>query len=351
MKSTCLYIYLDRNHNWSGVFQKAKSQCKALNYIFITKFLYLQSQNRIGRFLESITILPIKIIKNILIFKNVHIYYRYSSTFFLFNILLFLIHRYIKLYVEINSKIRDELKLTHYIFLLFNNMGEKLIYNSADLVLAITPEIAHYVKNIDPNCKVKVIYNGYDPPDDINNDVHLKKVGLQEILRKCEAKKKFIWVGTPAPWHGLEKILQIIHQIDNACLFLVGDIIKIKQLNIPSELINSEKIYLLGKKSPHEIRILYSYCDFAFGAFGLEIKNMTEACPLKVREYLYYGLPVIIGSKDPQLDHLPFIHRYNNIYDLNKFIDYNFDKKIISNYAKNNLSWKIIFQYIFNSKH
>jgi len=348
LKPTCLYIYLDRNHYWSGVFQKANSQWKALSKYFNVIFFCLRSENRLGRIIESIAIMPVRILKNILIFKKIHIYYRYSSTFFWLNIFLFLIHRYIKLYVEVNSKIRDELKLSHDIFLLFNNIGEKLIYRSADLVFAITPEIAHYVNNIEPNCQVKVIGNGYDPPDDIYNDVHSKEVDFPEVLRKCEGKKKFIWVGTPSPWHGLDKILNIIHQIDNSCLFLVGDIIKINQLNIPSELLHSNKIYLLGKKPPHEIKILYSYCDFAFGSFGLEIENMTEACPLKVREYLYHGLPVIIGSKDPQLDHLPFIHIYNNMENLLKFINNKFDNKIISNYAKNNLSWVNIFIKTFN---
>ena len=39
--------------------------------------------------------------------------------------------------------------------------------------------------------------------------------------------------------------------------------------------------------------------DFAIGGFNLHVKNMEEATSLKVREYFAYGLPTLIGSRDP----------------------------------------------------
>jgi hypothetical protein len=43
---------------------------------------------------------------------------------------------------------------------------------------------------------------------------------------------------------------------------------------------------------------------------------MQEACPLKVREYLAYGLPVIIGCKDTDFtESAPFILRLPNSED------------------------------------
>ena len=41
-----------------------------------------------------------------------------------------------------------------------------------------------------------------------------------------------------------------------------------------------------------------SKADVAIGSLSLHVNNMNEASPLKVREYLAYGLPVVIGYKD-----------------------------------------------------
>ncbi|MFC0272285.1 hypothetical protein ACFFIX_12650 [Metabacillus herbersteinensis] len=38
--------------------------------------------------------------------------------------------------------------------------------------------------------------------------------------------------------------------------------------------------------------------DVAIGSLALHRNNMNEACPLKTREYLKYGLPTIIGYID-----------------------------------------------------
>ena len=43
-----------------------------------------------------------------------------------------------------------------------------------------------------------------------------------------------------------------------------------------------------------------SAADVAIGTLSLHTKQMEEACPLKVREYLAWGLPVIIGYKDTE---------------------------------------------------
>ena len=42
-------------------------------------------------------------------------------------------------------------------------------------------------------------------------------------------------------------------------------------------------------------------CVIAFGTLALHRKQMNEACPLKVREYLAFGLPVVIGYGDTDL--------------------------------------------------
>lgn len=43
---------------------------------------------------------------------------------------------------------------------------------------------------------------------------------------------------------------------------------------------------------------LLARADLAIGTLALHRKNMREACPLKVREYLAHGLPTVIAYED-----------------------------------------------------
>jgi hypothetical protein len=53
--------------------------------------------------------------------------------------------------------------------------------------------------------------------------------------------------------------------------------------------------------------------DVGVGTLALHRKSMQEACPLKMREYLAVGLPVMYGYQDPDIDALgPFALRIPN---------------------------------------
>ena len=57
---------------------------------------------------------------------------------------------------------------------------------------------------------------------------------------------------------------------------------------------------------------LYKKMDIAIGTLALHRKKMEEASPLKVREYVAYGLPVIIGYIDIDLNNEEFILNIGN---------------------------------------
>jgi hypothetical protein len=50
--------------------------------------------------------------------------------------------------------------------------------------------------------------------------------------------------------------------------------------------------------SRKEFEPLLARADAAIGTLALHRKAMQEACPLKVREYLAHGLPVVIAYED-----------------------------------------------------
>ena len=63
----------------------------------------------------------------------------------------------------------------------------------------------------------------------------------------------------------------------------------------------------------HEYEPVLAQADVALGTLALHRKSMQQAAPLKVREYLLRGIPVIIGYDDPDLrDDLWYVLRLPN---------------------------------------
>ncbi|WP_198264123.1 hypothetical protein [sulfur-oxidizing endosymbiont of Gigantopelta aegis] len=76
--------------------------------------------------------------------------------------------------------------------------------------------------------------------------------------------------------------------------------------------------------------------NIAIGTLSLHKKNMKEASALKVREYVAYGLPVILGYIDSDLDGCDFIlnvgnyerNIHDNLKKIKEFIRFWKDKEI-----------------------
>ena len=97
------------------------------------------------------------------------------------------------------------------------------------------------------------------------------------------------------PWIGLDLLLdEMSNNTDEFCLHLVG------QLNEKDyELaIQDKRIIIHGHKNADEIEKISESCWIGLSSFGLFRKGMTEACALKVRDYLRMGLPVFSGYQE-----------------------------------------------------
>ena len=75
-------------------------------------------------------------------------------------------------------------------------------------------------------------------------------------------------------------------------------------------------LHLHGLLRRREYLPLLAEADVAIGSLALHRKSMEEASPLKVAEYLAYGLPTIIGYSDGRFpDGAPFLLRLPNVED------------------------------------
>lgn len=91
-------------------------------------------------------------------------------------------------------------------------------------------------------------------------------------------------------WHGVDKILRLAEKTAGRLHFHI-----IGPENAGG---NQSNITYYGYLNQAEYENVFQQCDIGIGTIALYRKNMHEACPLKVREYLAYGLPIIIGYYD-----------------------------------------------------
>jgi glycosyltransferase involved in cell wall biosynthesis len=114
----------------------------------------------------------------------------------------------------------------------------------------------------------------------------------------CEAQgRRLVFVGSPGtPWHGLDRVGAIAALFPEVAIDVVGcaedDWRAAGAGAVPANVI------FHGTLSHDRYLPLLHAATAALGTLGLYRKGMDEACPLKVREYLALGLPVIAGYQD-----------------------------------------------------
>ena len=166
------------------------------------------------------------------------------------------------------------------------------VFKTAHTLIAVSQEVARYVKNFyGVNREVHVVPNG------INPDRFPEKV---EPLRPAKRNTLTIgFVGTLKPWHGLHNIIeafaQVYSQNKGVRLLIVGDGPEKDNILSGFEANNLlEFVELTGAVSPSKIPGFLASMDIAVAPYP-NIKNFYFS-PLKIYEYMAAGLPVITSS-------------------------------------------------------
>jgi glycosyltransferase involved in cell wall biosynthesis len=146
-----------------------------------------------------------------------------------------------------------------------------------DGLCCVTGEIAEWASPF--RRTVSVIANGYDIDKAERTD-----------SPKTQRPQYVMSIGTHAPWHGLDRLLQLATRMPEADFHVIG-------IQEP----NTGNVFFHGRLSEVEMRRAYANFDIGIGTLALERKGMREACPLKVREYIAHGLPAIGSYADTDL--------------------------------------------------
>ena len=198
-------------------------------------------------------------------------------------------------------------------------IGKRFIAGSKGII-AMTEEIAQYeLKRAGKYLPYIVVPNGID----------VRETLIVEDKRGNEINIAFI-ASNFYPWHGLDLIVEEIEK--NKLIFilhLIG--------NVPADITKKIKasgylnstIRIHGHLNRTTIVNILSKCDIGINALAINREGMSEACTLKVREYLASGLPVYSRFKDSGLPQdFPF-YKIGAI-DIKQILKYAMNMKRIS---------------------
>lgn len=179
----------------------------------------------------------------------------------------------------------------------FEMFFSKFVLKNAIGILGVTNEICEYeAQRVNFPLKYIVYPNG------ILSDFLASKINSEYI--ECVFVSSLF-----QSWTGIDILINEYKKYGNLGMkiHLVGPI----SPDLLTEIKDSTLFVLHGELDSDQIRLIYNKCTLAISSFGFEKKNMKEACPLKSREYLSAGLPVVGSYIDASLpENFPY---YNKI--------------------------------------
>lgn len=215
-----------------------------------------------------------------------------------------------KIIVEINSDDEIEYKMRSKLLFFYNRFFKIKQIDGISAFVCVSNELERlYAKY---NKKSIVIANGTE-------------VLEYEFIEKTNnVRPQIYFVGKPGhKWHGIEKIIYLSNHLKEFDFHIIGD-----------EGQNSDNLIFHGYCTHNKVVSLLKNADVALSTLSLHEKNMEEASPLKSRQYLSMGIPIIYAYEDTDIiKELSFCLKLNNnenniinsIKEISSFIYYCFN--------------------------
>jgi hypothetical protein len=183
--------------------------------------------------------------------------------------------------VEINTDDEAEWAIRSRKAALYLGPNRRVIFGGADGFVCVTHELARSPAVARVGRPTAVISNGYDVD------------ATRPLPAPANERPRAVFIGhARLPWHGVDKIAWLARRLPDMDFDVIGPNDRELGGEIPA---NVTTYGFLGRAGYEP---LLGKADVAFGTLALHRKSMTEASPLKVREYLLYGIPTILAYDD-----------------------------------------------------
>lgn len=185
--------------------------------------------------------------------------------------------------IEINSDEIEEAKQSSKIAYYYKKLTRDFLFQNASGFVSVSHELIKIESYSKFNKPSIVIGNGYN-----FDKVSYKKNSFSEPA-------KFVFIGTPGqPWHGTDKILFLAERLPEHEFHIIGPSADM----LPNV---GKNIIIHGYQEDVTVQKIVCSCDIGISTLALHRNDMHEASPLKSRQYLAQGLPIIIAYKDTDL--------------------------------------------------
>jgi hypothetical protein len=189
--------------------------------------------------------------------------------------------------IEINTNDYQQHKTLGIVLSTYNRLTRYLLFKRATGLVFVSNELA----------KNKYFSRFHRPGVVISNGIDLKE--NLPVPAPGNPRPRLGFIGTPhMEWHGVDKLIKLASQ----CPDLDIDIIGLDKLEVDE--VQPPNLFFHGYLDKEKSREVLSRVDVGLGTLALHRINMHETSALKSREYLAYGIPIILPYKETDLDDL-----------------------------------------------
>lgn len=199
--------------------------------------------------------------------------------------------------MELNGDDLAEARAAPIHYRLYRRLTRSRLQDAVVGFVAVSSEFARSRSLVPHGKPVVVIANGINLADfptlPVTNNAKEAK----------EAPIRFAFLGAElgAQWHGVPKIIELARRRPEWVFELIGPT-RASLGDCPPN------VHAHGVLDRAAYEPILARCDVGFGTLAAHTKGLFEASPLKVREYLAYGLPVITGVSDTDFpERVPFL--------------------------------------------
>jgi len=192
-----------------------------------------------------------------------------------------------KLIVEINSDDKVEYYVKNNFVGIYNQFARRFFLNKADALIFVTNELAESSSFLGFTDNREVIANGVNCKD------------FKFIANPRNANPQICFIGSPnQSWHGLDKLARFSEILPGSTLHIIGPS-KEECLELWGG--DQDNVVFHGYLAANAANELVATIDVGISTLALHRNKMEEACPLKSRQYLAQGIPIIGASLDPDI--------------------------------------------------
>ena len=197
------------------------------------------------------------------------------------------------LVVDVNTDVLAEFRHRRTVARAYNAAHFRLVSARARGVVVVTRALREAWASTGKPCIV--VSNGYD----------LRTVRV--LPAPANERPRFVFLGEPSPWQGADKLVALARLLPDMDFDIVG-YRSDQLLDAPGN------VTFHGVLTRKEFEPILARADVAIGTLALHRKGMNEVPPLKVREYLAYGLPCVVAYDDTDFPRpVPFFLRLPNV--------------------------------------